>query len=61
VGHLDLDIYNYTAKHIVKQAGLTPQERKSFSQLLETGFVDAFRHFYPGKSLGPVENEYDFP
>lgn len=48
VGHLDLDIYNYTAKHIVKQAGLTPAERNSFSALLGAGYVDAFRHFHPG-------------
>ena len=34
VAHLDLDIYNYEAKHIVKQAGLTPQERASFTTLL---------------------------
>jgi exonuclease III len=50
VGHLDLDIYNHDAKHIVKQAGLTPQERNSFSSLLqETSFIDAFRHFHPSK------------
>lgn len=46
-GHLDDDIHNPTAKHIVKQAGLTPGERKSFGQLLSAGFVDAFRHFHP--------------
>ena len=48
VAHLDLDIYNYEAKHIVKQAGLTPQERKSFQSFLDKGFVDALRYFYPG-------------
>ena len=47
-GHLDLDIYNFEAKHIVKQAGLTPQERSSFSRMLEGGYFDAFRHFHPG-------------
>lgn len=52
VGHLDLDIHNPEAKHIVKQAGLTPQERDSFSTLLQdTRFLDAFRYFYPSKSL----------
>jgi len=47
VGHLDLDIHNPTAKHIVKQAGLTPQERQSFTELLSTKFRDAFRFYYP--------------
>mmetsp|Transcript_6332 Transcript_6332/g.6543 ORF Transcript_6332/g.6543 Transcript_6332/m.6543 type:complete len:401 (+) Transcript_6332:26-1228(+) len=46
VGHLDVDIYNVTAKHIVKQAGLTPQERASFSTLLSTGFTDVFRYYH---------------
>jgi exodeoxyribonuclease III len=47
VGHLDLDIYNPTAKHISKQAGLTPQERASFGDMLAQGFFDALRHLYP--------------
>ena len=49
VGHLDLDIYNPTAKHIHKQAGLTPQERESFTRLLESGngYKDAHRELYP--------------
>lgn len=49
VGHLDLDIYNFTAKHIHKQAGLTPQERASHGKLLAEGYIDALRFFYPGK------------
>lgn len=50
VGHLDLDIHNPTAKHIVKQAGLTPVERNSMSKFLASGqFIDAFRFLYPGK------------
>ena len=49
VGHLDLDIHNPSAKHIVKQAGLTPVERAAFGQMLEeSGLRDAFRQFYPG-------------
>lgn len=48
VGHLDLDIHNPDAKHIDKQAGLTPAERDSFTMLLSDGaFVDGFRYFYP--------------
>lgn len=49
VGHLDVDIHNPTAKHIVKQAGLTPVERDSFTQLLSTNLRDAFRYFYPSE------------
>lgn len=50
VGHLDIDIHNPDAKHIDKQAGLTPAERNSFSTLLSDGkFVDSFRYFYPSK------------
>lgn len=48
VAHLDADIYNWDAKHISKQSGCTPEERASFGVLLESGFVDAFRHLYPG-------------
>lgn len=52
VGHLDLVIHNPDAKHIAKQAALTPQERGSFSNLLTTtGFIDAFRFFHPGKLI----------
>lgn len=51
-GHLDDDIYNFDAKHIAKQAGLTPEERASFSRMLDAGYFDAFRHFYPGINRG---------
>lgn len=62
-GHLDLDIHNCHAKHIVKQSGLTPEERTGFSTMLtggtqpsppaasvpgaSTGFIDALRFCYP--------------
>lgn len=56
MAHLDLDIHNPEAKHLVKMAGVTPQERESFSSLLATGFQDALRFFYPGerRALRPV-------
>ena len=41
------DAYNFGAKHLEKQAGLTEQERSSFSDQLSAGFVDSFRHLYP--------------
>ena len=51
VGHLDIDIYNVDAAHIKKIAGLTPEERQSFSETLsELKFVDSFRKFHPEKT-----------
>jgi len=42
--HKDIDIHNPKVK---KAAGFTPEERKAFGELLDSGFVDTFRHFYP--------------
>lgn len=51
-GFEDLDIHNPTAKHIVKQSGLTPLERAAFAEMLnETRYRDAFRHFHPSKCV----------
>ena len=48
VAHLDVDIWNVTAKHIVKSAGCTPREREAFGVLLADGpYVDCFRHLWP--------------
>ncbi|RBT05485.1 exodeoxyribonuclease III, partial [Enterococcus faecium] len=30
-----------------KNAGFTPEERAALSRLLDNGFVDTFRYFYP--------------
>ena len=30
-----------------KNAGFTDEERQKFTELLETGFIDTFRYFYP--------------
>jgi len=43
--HKEIDIYE--PKGHDKSACFTPQERKEFTLLLESGFVDTFRHFYP--------------
>jgi len=51
VAHLDTDIWNVEAPHVPKSAGTTPQERESFGQLLEAGFVDGFRKMHP-EALG---------
>jgi exonuclease III len=47
VAHLDTDIWNVSAKHIVKSAGCTPRERAAFGELLADGYVDSFRHLHP--------------
>ena len=47
VAHKNYEAYNFGAKHLDKQAGLTPQERASFQEQLDAGFVDAFRELHP--------------
>lgn len=55
VAHSDLDVYNYQAKHLLKQAGTTLREKNAFSTLLSTGFHDALRYLYPSK-MGKLSN-----
>lgn len=45
VAHKEIDLKNPKANH--HNAGFTDEERGAFSHLLENGFVDTFRHFYP--------------
>ncbi|EKX53575.1 apurinic/apyrimidinic endonuclease family member in base excision repair [Guillardia theta CCMP2712] len=52
VAHLDNDIWNVGAKHLVKSAGTTPEERDSFSKILEEGYVDCFRHLHGEDAKG---------
>jgi len=52
VAHLDNDIWNIGAKHLVKSAGTTPEERDSFSKILEEGYVDCFRHLHGEEARG---------
>ncbi|CAE8628422.1 unnamed protein product [Polarella glacialis] len=47
VAHEDKDIWNAQAPHVFKSAGTTPQERESFTKLLESGFVDGFSVSHP--------------
>ncbi len=45
VAHQEIDLKNpKTNRH---NAGFTDEERAKFTTLLEAGFVDTFRHFYP--------------
>jgi len=45
VAHKEIDLKNPKTNH--KNAGFTDEERGKFTELLENGFVDTFRHFYP--------------
>ncbi|MDO5734610.1 MAG: exodeoxyribonuclease III [Eubacteriales bacterium] len=45
VAHNEIDLKNPDSNH--KSAGFSDEERAAFSKLLESGFVDSFRHFYP--------------
>lgn len=45
VAHKEIDLKN--PKTNQKNAGFTIEERTKFSELLESGFTDTFRYFYP--------------
>lgn len=45
VAHKEIDLKNPKTNH--KSAGFTDEERNKMTELLESGFVDTFRHFYP--------------
>lgn len=45
VAHNEIDIAR--PKNNVKNPGFTKEERQRFSELLDAGFVDSYRHLYP--------------
>ena len=45
VAHKEIDLKNPKSNR--KNAGFTDEERGKFQELLDAGFVDTFRHFYP--------------
>ncbi|MDH6363294.1 exodeoxyribonuclease-3 [Enterococcus sp. PF1-24] len=45
VAHQNIDLKNWKTNQ--KNAGFTPEEREKFSTLLQSGFTDTFRYFYP--------------
>lgn len=45
VAHREIDLKNPKTNR--KNAGFTDEERAKMTHLLESGFVDTFRHFYP--------------
>lgn len=47
VAHKEIDLKN--PKSNTKNAGFTIEERNKFTSLLESGFIDTFRYFYPDK------------
>ncbi len=48
VAHKEIDLKNPKTNH--KNAGFTDEEREKFTTLLESGFIDTFRYFYPDKT-----------
>ncbi len=48
VAHQEIDLKNPKTNH--QNAGFTDQERHKFSTLLQAGFTDTFRYFYPDKT-----------
>lgn len=48
VAHEEIDLKN--PKTNKKNAGFTQEERDKFTELLDSGFVDSFRYFYPDKT-----------
>ena len=53
VAHKEIDLKNPKTNH--HNAGFTDEERGKMTQLLESGFTDTFRHFYPD-----MENIYSW-
>ncbi len=53
VAHQEIDLKNPKTNHM--NAGFTDEERAKFQTLLDAGFVDSFRYFYPD-----MENIYSW-
>ncbi len=48
VAHQEIDLKNPKTNR--RNAGFTDEERSKFSQLLNAGFIDTYRYFYPDKT-----------
>ncbi len=48
VAHNEIDLARPQANR--KSAGFSDEERASFTELLDSGFIDSFRHFHPDKT-----------
>ena len=53
VAHEEIDLKNPDTNHM--SAGFSDEERAKFSRVLDSGYLDSFRHFYPDK-----EEEYSW-
>ena len=49
VAHKEIDLKN--PKTNTRNPGFTIEERKKFTNLLDSGFIDTFRYFYPDKEF----------
>ena len=47
VAHKEIDLKNPSSNR--KNAGFTDEERNKMTELLDAGFIDTFRYFYPDK------------
>ena len=47
VAHTEIDLKNPKTNR--KNAGFTDEEREKFTELLDAGFIDTYRYFYPDK------------
>ncbi len=47
VAHKEIDLKNPKTNR--KNAGFTDEERGKFTELIDAGYIDTFRHFYPDK------------
>ena len=48
VSHKEIDLKNPQSNR--RNAGFTDEERQQFTQLLDSGFIDTFRHFHPDET-----------
>ena len=48
VAHKEIDLKNPSSNR--KNPGFTDEERSQFTNLLNAGFIDTFRHFYPDQT-----------
>lgn len=48
VAHKEIDLKNPASNRM--NAGFTDEEREKFSALLDAGFIDTFRYFYPDRA-----------
>lgn len=58
VAHKEIDLKNPSRNH--NSAGFSDEEREQFTQLLDSGFTDTFRYFYPEKERAYTWWSYRF-